>query len=124
MILSGKMISFHLQNLKRWLESSEYEEDLMEDADETHFVLNLENGRKLVLKADEVIKYAEFLSGNDLVTMTGRLTGGKHACVQPYMLIIMNQNSSYPICRVRDDVPGVCCCSSPKGWMDGATWKK
>lgn len=78
----------------------------------------------LGLKGDEVNKYADFVSGGDPITMMVRLTGGKNASVQPCMLIFMNQNRSYPIRGVPDDVPGVCYRSSPKGWMDGATWKE
>lgn len=96
----------------------------MENADETHFALKMDNVRKMDLKGDAVIKYADFVFGSDLIIMMVRLTGGKHACVQPYTLIYMNQSRPYLVSGVPDDVPEVFLPFVSKGWMDEATWRE
>lgn len=39
------------------------------------------------------------------------------------MLVFNNQSSAYPIRGVPDNVPGVCYCTGPKGWMDASVWR-
>ena len=94
----------------------------MENADETHFVFNMDNGRTLGLKGDCHVKYADVVSGGDPITMVVRITGGRDACIQPPMIIFKNENRSFPIRGLPDNVLGVCHRSSPKGWMDSSVW--
>lgn len=80
--------AFHFAKLKRGFESGELNEDTIENAYETHFVLNMDNGLTLGLKGNENVKYADFVSGGDPINMVVRLTGGKHATIQPPILIL------------------------------------
>lgn len=120
-LLIEKEVAYHLGQLKKGFERGELEEDCIENEDETHFVLNMDNGRTLGLKEEESVKYSDFVSDGDPITMMVRFTGGKNASIQPCMLIFKNQNRSYPIRGIPDNVPGVCYRSSPKGWMDRET---
>jgi hypothetical protein len=47
----GKEVTFHLGKLKHDFESSALNEDNVENGDETHFCINLDNGRTLGLLA-------------------------------------------------------------------------
>ena len=45
----------------------------MENFDETHFVINMDNGRTLGFKGDTDVKYADVTSGGEAMTMVVRL---------------------------------------------------
>lgn len=119
-----RTIAFHLGFLKRAFESGELNEDTVENADETHFVFNLDNGKTLAFIGDREVRYADVVSGGQPITMMVRITGGKHATICPPMIVFQNMKRSYPIRGLEDNIPGVCYRSSPKGWMDGVTWEK
>lgn len=104
--------------LKRSLESGELKKEDCENADETHLVYNMDNGRTLGFIGDNDIKYTDVVSGGDPITMVVRKTGGKASMIQPPMLIFKNQSRPYPIRGVPDDVTGDYYRRSPKGWMD------
>lgn len=119
-----RSIAYHLGVLKRGFDSGEFNEDTIENADETHFVFNLDNGKTLAFIGDREVRYADVVSGGQPITMMVRLTGGKNATICPPMLVFQNVNRSYPIRGLDDNIPGVCYRSSPKGWMDSVTWEK
>jgi hypothetical protein len=83
--------------------------------DETHFVINVDNGRTLGVRGDNDVKYADVVSGGEGMTMMVCLTGGVTSYIQAPMLIFTNKSSSYPTATVPDNVPGVCSRSGPKG---------
>jgi hypothetical protein len=109
---------YHLGIVKRAFENGDLKEEMVENWDETHFVINLDNGKTLGLIGEKSIKYADVVSGGEGMTMLVRITGGPSACIQPPLMIFQNSNRSYPIRGVPDDVPGVCYRTQPKGWMD------
>jgi hypothetical protein len=47
----------------------------MENIDETHFVVNLDNGHTLGFQGDTSVTYAEVVSGGDSMTMVVRISG-------------------------------------------------
>ena len=49
----------------------------MENVNETHFVINLDNGRILGFKGDTTVKYTEVVSKGDSMTMVKRILGGR-----------------------------------------------
>lgn len=117
-----KCTAFHLGELKRAFECGDLNEDLIENADETHCVINLDNSKTLGFIGDNEVKYMDVVSGGDPMTIMMRVSGGVRASIQPPMIIFKNASRSYPIRGVADDVPGVCYRSSPKGWMDSKVW--
>lgn len=112
-----KRVSFHLGSMKRGFESGLFDEDNMENVDETHFTFNMDNGNTLGFRRDVVIKYADVVSGRDPINMMVRLSGGRGGMIQPPMLIFKNFNCTYHICGVADDVPGIWHRTGRKGWM-------
>lgn len=84
----------------------------------------MDNGRTLGFIGDAEIKYADFVSGGEPITMMVHLIGVKRASIQVPMLVFQNRAISYPIRGVPDEFPGVCCRSSPKGWMYSSTCKE
>lgn len=93
-------------------------EDDVGNADETHFILNMDNGRTLGFACETEVRYADVVSGGEAFTMMVRLSGGVHGRIEPPFIVFMNKNRSYPIKGVPDNVPGVAYRSGPKGWID------
>ena len=52
------------------------------------------------------------------MTMMVRISGGRHATIEVPMLIFSNENRSYPIQGLVDNIPKVSYRTDPKGWMD------
>ncbi len=78
------------------------------NADETHFVINMDNDRTVIFRSQEHVRYADVASGNEGITMMVWITGGKDAHVEVPMLVFINEKCSYPIQGVPDSVPGAC----------------
>jgi DDE superfamily endonuclease len=113
-----KEVAVHLGKLKRDFESGALNEDNVENGDETHLCINLDNGRTLGFIGDEHVKYADVVSGGIVMTMFVRITGGKNAYIQPPFMILQNENCSYPMRNLPDNIPGVSYRTGPRGWMD------
>ena len=111
-------VAYHLGCVKRQFDNGELDEDLIENMDETHFVINMDNGKTLAMKGAENVKYADVVSGGEGMTMIVRITGGVNAKVYPSMMIFKNKDRNYPIRGLIDDVEGVSYRTGPKGWMD------
>ena len=64
---------------------------LMENVDETHLNVNLENGRTLGLRGDVTVKFAEVVSGGDSITMVIKISRGRQATIEAPMLILTSK---------------------------------
>ena len=74
--------TYHLGMLYRDFESGVFDDNLMENVDETHFIVNLDNGRTLGFRGDTTIKYAEVVSGGDSMTIVIRISGGRRSMIK------------------------------------------
>ena len=110
-----KSIAIHLGELKKGFEKGTYTEETMENFDETHFVIDMDNGKTLGFRGDEHVKYADVTSGGESMTMVVRLN--VHNIERPFM-IFKNRDRNYPMYGVPDEIPGVTYRTGPKGWMD------
>ena len=70
-------VAFHLGVVSRAFSSEELDEDMVENVDETHFVVNMDNGRNLSFVGCGEVKYADVSSGGEGITMMVQITGGK-----------------------------------------------
>ena len=93
----NKSVAFHLGVVGREFQSGLVDENLVENCDETHFVVNMDNGKTLGFRGDNDVKYADVVSGGIGMTMMVRLTGGPGARIQSPFIIFQNANGSYPI---------------------------
>ena len=115
----GKETARHLRILKKALQSGEVDETDLSNADETHFVVNMYNGKTLGIAGHQEVRYADVTSAGEGMTMLVRLSGGKNAMIQPPLMVFKNQNRNYPIRNVPDNIPRVAYRTGPKGWIDG-----
>jgi hypothetical protein len=115
-----RQVASHLGELQRGFESGIYDENTMENIDETHFVVDFDNVKTLGFGGENKVKYADVVSGGDGMTMVVRISGGPSAHLLPPMMIFSNDARSYPIRGVSNDVDGVCLSHGTEG-MDGQT---
>jgi hypothetical protein len=92
-----KEIAYHLGVVSREFQSGALDESLVENADETHFVINMDNGKTLGFRGDNDVKYANVVSGRMGMTMLVRLTGGPGATICAPFMMFQNASGSYPI---------------------------
>jgi hypothetical protein len=112
-----KEIAYHLGVIAREFQWGALDENLVENADETHFVINMDNGKTLGFSGENDVKYAEVVSGGMGMTMLVRLTGGPGAIICAPFMIFQNASRSCQIRGVPDNVPGVSYRTSAKGFM-------
>lgn len=110
--------AFHLEELKRGLISRLYNEDLMENVGEIHFVVNFHNGLTLCFQGDNTHKYVDVVSGGPAMTMVVRIMGSCCRKIMAPMMIFTNPHRSYPICGVQDNLSGLLYQIASKEWMD------
>ena len=111
-------VATHLGELRNMLTSGEVDENYLGNADETHFVINLDNGRTLGFAEEIEVKFGDVVSGGQGMTMVVRLSGGRGARIELPFRVFTNKNRNYPIRGVPDNIPGVAYRTGPKGWMD------
>ena len=113
-----KEVAFHLGTFNREFETGAIDENYVENTDETHFTINMDNGRTLGFSGESEVKYADVFSGGEGVTMMVCLNGGRDASVQNTFMVFKISSRSYPIRGVPDDIPRISYRIGPKGWMD------
>ena len=70
-----KSVAYHLGVVSRQFEEGLLDEDMCENVDETHFIINMDNGKTLGFAGDTEVRYADVVSGGLNMTMVVRLTG-------------------------------------------------
>lgn len=111
-------VAAHLGTMSGLFEGHRLDEDDIENADETHFVINVDNGRTLGFCGTSEVKYADVVSGGEGFTMIVRLSGGRDSKVEAPFIVFKNKDRHYPIRGVPDNVDGVAYRTGPKGWID------
>lgn len=111
-----KFLSHHLGVIKRMYEDG-LDPSSVENYDETHMVLDLDNGQVLDFQGKKQVSYADVSSGRDCFTVCFRISAANGGKIEKPVIIFQNPNSSYPIAGIPDNIDGVTYRSSPKGWM-------
>ena len=110
--------AYHLGVLHRGFQNDSFDENLIENLDETHFTVNMDNGKALGFWGDTSVKYTDVVAGGEAMIMVVRISGGRGSSLEVPMIIFTNGNSNYPIRGLEDSVPRVSYHTGPKGWMD------
>lgn len=74
--------------------SGELDQECVENADKTHFILKIDNGRKLGIMGDNAVNYVVVVSTIEPMTMVVRITGGENAYMEPPFILFKNSNYS------------------------------
>jgi hypothetical protein len=87
--------------LKRGFESGEFVDGCMENMDETHFIMDMENGKTLAFSGDKDIEYADVVSASTGMTMMVKVTSNR---IGTPMMVFINDD---PIRGVPDKTEGL-----------------
>jgi hypothetical protein len=112
------LIAFHLGIVQHGFLSGKYNKNYIKNVDETHFIINIDNGKTLGFYGNQAVEYTDVVSRGGAMTMVVRIIGGVRAAIMTPMIIFTNQMRNYPIHGVEDNVPRVCYRTGSKGWMD------
>lgn len=82
-----RRIAYHLGQTKRSFDSGTYDEDTVFNMDETHFVINMDDGKTLALRGEKSIRYSDVVSSGEGMTMVVKIRGGPSARLEIPMLI-------------------------------------
>lgn len=55
----------------------EFKENDLENAEETHFMVNVDTGKTRTFRPDVDVKYVDVVSGGEAITMLVRISGGR-----------------------------------------------
>ena len=119
-----KCTASYLSVLCRGFSNGTFSENVMENINETYFVMNMNNGRTVEFKGDITIPYVEVVSGGVSMTMVIRIYGGRRSTIKIPMLIFTNSNCSYHVYDLDDNIPRICYRIRSKGWMDQTLFAK
>ncbi|KAE8962854.1 hypothetical protein PR003_g30588 [Phytophthora rubi] len=114
-------IAAHLGRLKRQFDDKTIDPNQIYNMDESHFVIDLDDGKTLDFQGAEEVKYRKIVSGREGITMCVLLKGGSNSKILCPMLIFKNVNSSHPIQGLPDAVDGVCYRSTPSAFINNVT---
>ena len=73
--------------MSRQFTSGAIDENDIDNADETHFLINLNNNRMLGMCGDAEVKYADVVSGSEGMTMMVRISGGQDVIIEAAFLL-------------------------------------
>ena len=107
-------ITYLLGILHRGFQNGSFDENLMENPDETHFTVNMDNGKALGFWGDTSVKYADVVAGGEAMTMVVQISGGRGSSLEAPMIIFTNGNINFPIRGLEDSVSGVSYRTGPK----------
>ena len=105
--LIEREVAYLLGQVSRKLKGRRLREEDIMNADEMHFSIHMHNHKTLAERGDGEGKYADVVSGDEGMTILILLTGRRNSSIQPPLMIFKNENSSYSIHGVPDDVSGV-----------------
>lgn len=77
----------------------------------------MDYGHTLGFAGDKLVKYADFTSGGEFITMMVGISGGEISLLDPPLFILKNKKSSYHIRGVAVDVAVVSYLAGPRSWV-------
>ena len=120
---NNRYIAFHLGELKRSYDNGE-NPNTVENFDETHMIIDSENGHVLDFQGKKNVTYAEVSSGRDCFTICFRISGQGPGKIEKPLVIFQNPGSNYPIIGLHDNVQNVTYRSSQSGWMNSSLFAR
>ncbi|KAE9132223.1 hypothetical protein PF002_g17771 [Phytophthora fragariae] len=106
------LVAAHLGSLNRQFDDGLINPDFQYNMDESHFVIDLDDGKTLDFRGVAQVKNRSVVSGREGTTMCVLLRGGSNARVECPMLIFKNKKGQLPypgtaICNTGGGVPDV-----------------
>lgn len=109
-----KRVNFSLSEMAGEFQSQRLNEDDIENADETHFIINFDNGETLGVRGEASMKSADVISGGKDMTVMVRISGGKILYTANPLIIFKNHVGNYLIRGVPNDIREVLYRTGPR----------
>ena len=90
----------------------------MFNTDESHFKVDLNDGKTLAMRGDEKIKFTDVVSGDDGMKMMVTLWGCPSSAILSPFMVFQNKDFNFTIQGIPDDVPDVSYRTGLPRWMD------
>ena len=90
----GKEVAYHLGFVAREFRSGRLDEDDVSNADETHFVINIDNHRTLGICGEAEIRCSDVVSGAEGMAMIVRISGGRDARIEGPMMVFRTKREA------------------------------
>ena len=110
--------AYYLGVLYRRFQNGSFDKNLIENLDEIHFTVNMDNGKALGFRGDTSVKYVDVVAGGEAMTMVVRISSGRGSNLEVPVIIFTNGNSNYLIRGLEDSISGVSYRTGPKEWID------
>ena len=110
--------AYHLGALQRRFQFGIFDENLIENLDEIHFIIKMDNDHTLEFREDTIVKYTNVVASGDVMTMVIKISGNRRSMIEAPMLIFTNGNNNCPIRDLDDTISEIYYQTDPKGWMD------
>lgn len=96
-------------------QTGELDERDISNADETHFVINMDSRQCLGLYEDEEFNYADVTFGGEDMTMLVRFTKSTSSIIAPPLMIFKYESKNYPMRVAHGNVLGMAYRTRPGG---------
>lgn len=106
--LIKRRVTFFFGRIAKELQSGRLNDEDLEDTDETHFIINFDDGKTFGFRGDVDVKYANATTDGECMTMMVRISGGEKSCIENPFLLFKNKDRNYPVRGVPDSVPDFC----------------
>ncbi|OWZ03895.1 hypothetical protein PHMEG_00024295 [Phytophthora megakarya] len=110
--------AYHLDRVKHLFDDGVLDPDQQYTMDESHFIIDLDDGKTLDFRDADKVKYRSIFSGREGITMCVLLRGGSDVKRLYSMLIFKNKGFNYPIQGLPDAVDGISDRSSPSAFIN------
>ena len=111
------MHTFYLGVLHRIFLNGVFNENLMENIDGTHFIVNMNNRKTLWFRKNIRIFYTKIMSRGYSMKIIIRIFGGRRSIIKAWILILINPNSNYHIHDLDDNTPNIYYRNGSKSWI-------
>ncbi len=90
----NKFLAHHLGSLKEAYDNG-LDESTVENVDETHLVVDMDDGRVLDCQGIKRVAHSGVASGRDRFTICMRISAGEHGKIEKSLVIFQNPNGIY-----------------------------
>ena len=112
-------VAYNIYHVKQLFDSVDLYENLSEKIDETHFLVNMDNGITMTTKGINNVKCPDVVSYGKGMALVVIITGGTNEKIFLDMMRFKNKDRNYLICGMEDNIPGIYYHTKTKGLMDG-----
>lgn len=94
--------------------SKQFDDNNIENDDEAHFNIKMDNWKAIVFSGETKARYAEMVSGKEGIENLVRISGGKEVKVKFFFMLFKNGKHGYRIRYIPDEITNLPYRNGPK----------